>query len=127
MMSADSASPDVPLLRKEVACVPEKYTELRCKLQEQEAGLEKTFRDASLFHKEMGELEVWVTEAAESTAVQAPISTNPAVVNKRLEQTEVCAKTKHFTIGSFLGRTCPLTCEFVISKVLALEAGSFMS
>ena len=89
MMSADSESPDVPSLRKEVAQLPEKYSDLKARLQEQEAALEKIARDASLFNKEMDELEAWVTDAAQSTAVQDPISTNPTVVNKQLEETEV--------------------------------------
>ena len=83
VLNADSSSPEVTSLRQEVKEIPDRYTDLKNQLTEQQAQLER------IFQQQIRELELWVTEVSESTAMQEPISTNPKVVNKRLEQTEV--------------------------------------
>lgn len=92
VQNADSSSPEVSSLRQEVKEIPDKYADLKNQLTEQQAQLERIIQDSSEFQLQIRELELWVTEVSESTAMQEPISTNPKVVNKRLEQTEVSAK-----------------------------------
>lgn len=89
VLNSDSASPEVSSLKQEVREIPEKYADLRNQLTEQQEQLERIIQDSSVFQKQIRELELWVTEVSESTAMQEPISTNPKVVHKRLEQTEV--------------------------------------
>lgn len=89
VLNADSSSPEVTSLRQEVKEIPDRYTDLKNQLTEQQAQLERIIQDSSAFQQQIRELELWVTEVSESTAMQEPISTNPKVVNKRLEQTEV--------------------------------------
>lgn len=89
VLNSDSASPEVSSLKQEVREIPEKYADLKNQLTEQQEQLERIIQDSSVFQKQIRELELWVTEVSESTAMQEPISTNPKVVHKRLEQTEV--------------------------------------
>lgn len=89
VLNVDSSSPEVSSLRQEVKEIPDRYAELKNQLTEQQAQLERIIQDSSVFQQQIRELELWVTEVSESTAMQEPISTNPKVVNKRLEQTEV--------------------------------------
>lgn len=89
VLNSDSASPEVSSLKQEVREIPEKYADLKKQLTEQQEQLERIIQDSSVFQKQIRELELWVTEVSESTAMQEPISTNPKVVHKRLEQTEV--------------------------------------
>ena len=89
VLNADSSSPEVSSLRQEVKEIPDRFDELKNQLTEQQAELEKIIRDSTVFQHNIRELELWVTEVSESTAMQEPISTNPKVVHKRLELTEV--------------------------------------
>ena len=89
VLNADSSSPEVSSLRQEVKEIPDRFDELKNQLTEQQAELEKIIRDSTVFQHNIREIELWVTEVSESTAMQEPISTNPKVVHKRLELTEV--------------------------------------
>ena len=89
VLNADSSAPEVSSLRQEVKEIPDRFADLKNQLTEQQAQLERIIQDRSVFQQQIGELELWVTEVSESTAMQEPISTNPKVVHKRLEQTEV--------------------------------------
>ena len=96
VLNADSASPEVSTLKQEVREIPERYADLKKQLTEQQAQLERIIQDSSVFQQQIRELELWVTEVSKSTAMQEPISTNPKVVHKRLEQTEVNGKRSVF-------------------------------
>ena len=87
--SANPASPDVPLLRKEVKEISERYTDLKDRLANQLAVLEKIIQNTTTFSQEIRKLELWVSEKSNSTAIQEPISTNAKVVHKRIKQVEV--------------------------------------
>lgn len=89
VLNADTSSPEVLSLRQEVKEIPDKFDNLKARLTEQQVQLESIIRDSSVFNQHIRELELWVTEVSESMAMQEPISTNPKVVNKRLELTEV--------------------------------------
>jgi len=89
VLNVDSSSPEVSSLRQEVKEIPDRFDELKEQLTEQQAQLERIVRDSTEFQQNIRELELWVTEVSESTAMQEPISTNPKVVHKRLELTEV--------------------------------------
>lgn len=89
VLNADTSSPEVLSLRQEVKEIPDKFDNLKARLTEQQVQLESIIHDSSVFNQHIRELELWVTEVSESTAMQEPISTNPKVVNKRLELTEV--------------------------------------
>lgn len=101
VLNADSSSPEVSSLRQEVKETPDRYADLKNQLTEQQAQLERIIQDSSTFQQQIRELELWVTEVSESTAMQEPISTNPKVVNKRLEQTEVGSEELHVTAIRF--------------------------
>ena len=98
LQTVDSQSPDVPELRQEVHSIPEQYADLKAQLAEQKRQLEKLILNANMFQTEIRELELWINEASQNTSVQEPISTNPAVVRRRLEQIEVTA----LPVGSVL-------------------------
>ena len=89
MTSANSDSTDVALLRREVGVLMGTHAELKELLQDQEAKLERIVEKGSLFNSEMKELQQWVNEATEMFTGDETISTNPTVVNRRLEQIEV--------------------------------------
>ena len=89
VLNADTSSPEVSSLRQEVKEIPDRFDELKNQLTEQQAQLKSIIRDSTEFQQHIRELELWVTEVSESTAMQEPISTNPKVVHKRLELTEV--------------------------------------
>lgn len=92
VLNADSSAPEVSSLRQEVKEIPDRFDELKNQLTEQQVQLERIIQDSAVFHRDIRELELWVTEVSESTAMQDPISTNPKVVHKRLELTEVSEK-----------------------------------
>lgn len=96
VLNADTSSPEVLSLRQEVKEIPDKFDNLKARLTEQQVQLESIIHDSSVFNQHIRELELWVTEVSESTAMQDPISTNPKVVNKTLELTEVSVVGHHW-------------------------------
>ena len=93
---ANNDSPDVGLLRKEVGVLLGTHDELKELLQDQEAKLQTIVDKGTVFNTGMKELQQWVDDTTDMFAVQEPISTNPKVVNKRLEQIEVCHTPFYF-------------------------------
>ena len=89
VLNVDPSSPEVSSLRQEVKEIPDRFDELTSQLIEQQDHLERIIRDSTVFQHDIRELELWVTDVSESTAMQEPLSTNPKVVHKRLELTEV--------------------------------------
>lgn len=89
VLNADSSSPEVSSLKQEVKEIPQRFEELKTQLTEQQNHLERNIRESTVFQHDIRELELWVTEVSESTAMQEPLSTNAKVVHKRLELTEV--------------------------------------
>ena len=89
MQTVDNQSADVPQLRQEVCNIPKQYEDLKEKLEDQKRKLEKLLLNADSFETEIREIELWINEASQNTSAQEPISANPTVVLKRLEQIEV--------------------------------------
>lgn len=101
-----SAQGDPSLLQQEQEAVEEKYGDLLEQLKDKEAKLEKAVEQGTQIQEKLDDVEAWEAESTPFVENWEPISTDPPVAKKQLQQLEVSAfKSKSFRRSPLV--SCP--------------------
>ena len=92
-----SAKGDPSLLKQEQEAVEQKYGDLLEQLKDKEAKLEKAVEQGTQIQEKLDDVEAWEAESSPLVESWEPISTDPRVAEKQLQQLEVSAfRSKSF-------------------------------
>lgn len=92
-----SAQGDPSLLKQEQEAVEQKYGDLLEQLKDKEAKLEKAVEQGTQIQEKLDDVEAWEAESSPLVENWEPISTDPRVAEKQLQQLEVSAfRSKSF-------------------------------
>lgn len=92
MQQVDEKTPSATQVKAEVSQADQKNKDLIDKLNARKANLEEDVKHARVFQGSLAEIEAWLPEATERVSAQQPISTDPEMVKKQLEEAQVCFK-----------------------------------
>ena len=91
-----------PALREKMADVSREMSDVKKKLEEKEAFLEKVLEKTVEFEEITEQLETWITTTAKEPVLTERVKTaNPVAVAKRLQQLEVSVQILHLQRLSF--------------------------
>ena len=86
-----SAQGNPSLLQQELGAVERKYVDLLEQLKEKQDKLEKALEQGTQIQEKLDDIEAWKADSAPSIENWEPISTDPTVAKKQLDQLEVSA------------------------------------
>lgn len=84
------AQGDPSLVQEELAAVNQKYGDLLDQLKDKQAKLERAVEQGTQIQENLDDIQGWSVDSAQTVEDWEPISTDPAVAKKQLEQLEVC-------------------------------------
>lgn len=99
MQQVDEKTPSATQVKAEVSQADQKNEDLIDKLNARKANLEEDVKHARVFQGSLAEIEAWLPEATERVSAQQPISTDPEMVKKQLEEAQVCLNIARVFFG----------------------------
>ena len=88
VISASNGDPS--LVQEELAAVSLKYDALLRQLNDKQAQLEEAIDQGMQVQDKLDEIQAWTTKSDETMKSWEPISTDPVMAQKQLDQLQVC-------------------------------------
>ena len=83
------AQGDPSLVQEELAAVNQRYGDLLDQLKDKQAKMERAVEQGTQIQENLDDIQAWSVDSAQTVEDWEPISTDPAVAKKQLEQLEV--------------------------------------
>lgn len=81
---------DASPVQQELAAVHQKYGDLLDQLKDKQAKLEQAVEQGTKIKEKLDDVQAWTADSTPTLEAWEPVSTDPTIAKKQLEQLEVC-------------------------------------